>query len=280
MAPPTYQQYSVNQVINIKTVAGLPVLGDGATDDTVNINAILSQFAGCKIIYFPAGTYIVTNTINVPKGSIIYGDAFGSAISAVGSNFYNPSAPTTMFNVGNPGDVGVAQISDMIFTVADVLQGCKLVGFNLDTLFSISYFPTDRISQVQVNIAGSKPGDVGFFNSHFRIGGAAGSKVETNCAGTPDQCRAAWGLLHLTSSSSAYIENMWGWTADHDLDGGNGQTIATGRGMLVEATQGTWLVGTAMEHHTLYQYNYHGARNVFSAFQQRYVHSYQPSPFS
>jgi glucan 1,3-beta-glucosidase len=61
---------------------------------------------------------------------------------------------------------------------------------------------------------------------------------------------------------------MWGWTADHDLDGGNVQTISTGRGMLIEATQGTWLVGTAMEHHTLYQYNYYSAQNVFSAFQQ------------
>ncbi|KAJ6101768.1 hypothetical protein N7486_004195 [Penicillium sp. IBT 16267x] len=247
VAPPTYQQYSVNNVINIKTVSGYPVYGDGATDDTANINAILSQYAGCKIIYFPAGTYIVTNTINVPKGSIIYGDAYGTAISAVGGNFYNPAAPTTMVRVGNAGDVGTAQISDMVFTVADVLQGCKLV---------------------EVNIAGSTPGAVGFWNCHFRIGGAAGSKVETNCGGTPDQCRAAWGLLHLTSTSSAYIENMWGWTADHDLDGGYGQTISTGRGLLVEATAGTWLVGTSMEHHTLYQYNYNNAQNVFSAFQQ------------
>lgn len=31
-----------------------------------------------------------------------------------------------MVRVGNAGDVGVAQISDMLFTVADVLQGCKL----------------------------------------------------------------------------------------------------------------------------------------------------------
>jgi glucan 1,3-beta-glucosidase len=128
VAPPTYQQYSVDNVINIKTVSGYPVYGDGATDDTANINAILSQYAGCKILYFPAGTYIVTNTINVPKGSIIYGDAFGTAISAVGSNFYNPEAPTTMVKVGNAGDVGTLQISDVIFTVADVLQGCKLVG--------------------------------------------------------------------------------------------------------------------------------------------------------
>lgn len=127
MAPPTYQEYSVEQVLNIKNVPGYPVHGDGATDDTTNINAILARYAGCKIIYFPAGTYIVTNTINIPPGTRIYGDAFGTAISAVGSAFYNPNQPTTMVNVGNPGDVGVAQISDMLFTVADVLQGCKLV---------------------------------------------------------------------------------------------------------------------------------------------------------
>ncbi|OCL04180.1 glycoside hydrolase family 55 protein [Glonium stellatum] len=245
--PPTYQDYSVSQFINIKSVSAYPVYGDGVTDDTNNINAILSQYASCKIVYFPAGTYIVTNTIVVPAGSRIVGEAYGSAISAVGSNFYNPNAPTTMVQVGNSGDVGVAQISDMLFTVADVLQGCKLV---------------------EVNIAGSTPGDVGIWNSHFRIGGAAGSKVETNCAGSPDICKAAWGLLHLTNTSSAYIENMWGWTADHDLDGGNGQTISTGRGMLIEATKGTWLVGTAMEHHTLYQYNFEYASNVFSAMQQ------------
>lgn len=76
--------------------------------------------------------------------------------------------------------------------------------------------------QVEVNIAGSSPGSVGPWNSHSRIGGAAGSKVQTNCGGSPDQCKAAWGLLHLTSTSSVYIENMWAgprtttWTAGTD----------------------------------------------------------------
>ncbi|KAL4866510.1 hypothetical protein BDV12DRAFT_210436 [Aspergillus spectabilis] len=248
MSPPTYAQYSSDQVINIKTVSGFPVMGDGATDDTANINAILAEYAGCKIIYFPAGTYIVTDTVFVPAGSIIFGDAYASAISATGSNFWNPDAPVTMVQVGNPGDLGVAQFSDMLFTVADVLQGCKLV---------------------EVNIAGSTPGAVGFWNCHFRIGGAVGSKVQTNCYGAPSQCKAAWGLMHLTNTSSAYIENMWGWTADHNLDGNlETTTIATGRGLLVEATTGTWLVGTAMEHNTLYQYNFEYAENVFSAFQQ------------
>ncbi len=75
-------------------------------------------------------------------------------------------------------------------------------------------------------------------------------------------------MLHLTSSSSAYIENMWAWTADHDLDGGHGQTISTGRGMLVEATAATWLHGTAVEHNTLYQYNFHQAQNILVGLQQ------------
>ena len=57
-----------------------------------------------------------------------------------------------MLQVGSPGQTGVAQISDMLFTVADVLPGCILV---------------------QVNMAGTSPGDVGFWNSHFRVGGAA-----------------------------------------------------------------------------------------------------------
>jgi glucan 1,3-beta-glucosidase len=92
--------------------------------------------------------------------------------------------------------------------------------------------------------------------------------VQTNCGGAPASCKAAFVLMHLTTSSSAYIENMWGWTADHDLDGGHGQTISVGRGFLVEATSATWLHGTASEHNTLYQYNFNNAANVFVGMQQ------------
>ncbi|GLA29055.1 hypothetical protein AnigIFM63326_006943 [Aspergillus niger] len=248
MAPPTYQEYGTGQVLNIKNVPGIPVYGDGETDDTHNINLILSRYkSSCSLMYFPAGTYIVTDTIFVPAGTRIIGDAFASTISAVGSNFEDESAPRAMFRVGYPGDVGVAQVSDMVFTVADVLPGCKLV---------------------EINIAARSPGDVGFWNTHFRIGGAAGSQVESKCTSDPNNCKAAWGLLHLTTTSSAYIENMWGWTADHDLDGDNPQTISTGRGLLVEGTAATWLIGTGSEHNTLYQYNFQYARNVFTAMQQ------------
>ncbi|OMP87057.1 Glucan 1,3-beta-glucosidase [Diplodia seriata] len=246
MKPPTFHEYDSSQILNIKAVPEYPVYGDGNTDDTKSINAILTQYAGCKVIYIPAGTYVVTNTIFIPRGTRIYGDAYASVISAKGPTFSYPNIPMPMVQVGAPGDVGVAQIIDMMFTVGEVLPGCKLV---------------------EVNMAGEQPGDVALINSHMRVGGAAGSAVQTSCEDA-SPCRAAWCLIHLTAQSSAYVENVWGWTADHDLDGIYTQNIATGRGMLVEATKGTWMVGTSMEHNTLYQYNFNAAQSVFAAMQQ------------
>ena len=81
-----------------------------------------------------------------------------------------------MFEVGKPGDVGVAEISDMLFTVADVLPGTILV---------------------QVNMAGAQKGDVSFHNSHYRIGGAADSRTETACQTTGSPCKAAFLVAHL-----------------------------------------------------------------------------------
>ncbi len=136
----------------------------------------------------------------------------------------------------------------MLFTVADVLQGATIL---------------------EVNMAGNSPGDVSFHNTHIRVGGAADSIVNKNCgpADTGD-CKAAFAMLHATSSSTPYIENMWGWTADHSLDGGANQNIAVGRGALIESTKGAWLVGTAFEHNTLYQYNLNKAQNVYIGMQQ------------
>ena len=122
IAPPTYDAYDVSEFINVKEVSGYPVYGDGATDDTINLNYIASTYAGCKILFFPAGTYIVTSTLFFPAGSRVVGEVW-SAISDAGSAFWNPTAPIAMVKVGDAGDIGVAQFSDMLFTVADVLQG-------------------------------------------------------------------------------------------------------------------------------------------------------------
>lgn len=150
--------------------------------------------------------------------------------------------------VGNPGQTGIAQIQDMRFSVADIAPGAIIL---------------------QVNMAGSAQGDVGIWNSHITVGGAADTNVNKACDGpNTAACLAAFAMLHLTKSSSCYIENMWGWTADHSLERGGHQNIATGRGALIESTQGTWLTGTAFEHNTLYNYNLYNAENVYVGMQQ------------
>lgn len=76
----------------------------------------------------------------------------------------------------------------MRFTVADITPGAIIV---------------------QVNIAGSHLGDVAFWNSHVIVSGAADSNVNVACRqpNTAD-CLAAFAMVHLTTSSSTYIDNM------------------------------------------------------------------------
>jgi glucan 1,3-beta-glucosidase len=74
-------------------------------------------------------------------------------------------------------------MSDFIFTVADVLPGAVLM---------------------EVNMAGERAGDVGFWNCHFRVGAALGSKVRGAACAKPETCMAARLSLHLTERSSSY----------------------------------------------------------------------------
>lgn len=145
----------------------------------------------------------------------------------------------------------------MLFTVSDVLPGTILI---------------------EVNMAGASPGDVSFHNTHTRVGGAADSRTRTACQSESSPCKAAFMHAHLTASSSSYWENNWLWTADHDLDGDNPTTIAVGRGMLIAATKGTWLVGTGSEHNVMYAYQLDNAANVFASMQQVETPYWQPAP--
>ena len=198
----------------------------------------------------------MTDTIYIPPGSRIVGEVW-SIITASGRRFKDSSNPRPMVQVGKPGEIGLAEISDMLFTVADVLPCAVLV---------------------EVNMAGSSPGAVSFHNTHTRVGGAADSLTESTCQSKTEPCKAAFMHVHLTATSSSYVENAWLWTADHDLDATYPITMGVGRGMLVEAQQGTWLVGTASEHQVLYAYQFNNAQNVQASMLQVESPYWQPSP--
>lgn len=61
------------------------------------------------------------------------------------------------------------------------------------------------------------------WDSHFRIGGAAGTDLQLDdcpksAAEANKNCMAATMLLHVTPTASGYFENLWAWVADHDIE--------------------------------------------------------------
>ncbi|OAA70222.1 LysM domain-containing protein [Akanthomyces lecanii RCEF 1005] len=247
---PQYEDMSLGDIINVKDHGAK---GDGVTDDTAAINAVMGMASATKLIYFPAGSYIVTGTINVPAHALITGEVW-SQIVAQGSFFNDMKKPQPMVKVGNSGDRGTVEISDMLFTSIGSLPGLVLVEWN---------------------VAADGQGSVGMFDTHFRVGGAYGSKLSIgDCPKVttiPSGCVAASMLLHVTPKANGYFENVWGWVADHDLDDPQNTmvTVVVARGFLIESAIGpTWLYGTASEHSMLYQYNFFNTSSVFAGMIQ------------
>lgn len=121
-------------------------------------------------------------------------------------------------------------------------------------------------------------------DSHFRVGGAIGSNLQNaDCpkkSGVNQNCIAASLLLHLTPQSSAYLENVWAWVADHDMDIVTQDQIDVyaGRGILIESQGPTRLYGTASEHSVMYQYQLSQAENILMGMIQTESPYFQPSP--
>jgi len=72
---------------SIAVITDFGATGDGVTDVTANINRALFQLfcrslnpSARRSIYFPAGTYIISNTLNIPPNCQIYGDGPDSSI--------------------------------------------------------------------------------------------------------------------------------------------------------------------------------------------------------
>jgi len=69
----------------------------------------------------------------------------------------------------------------------------------------------------------------------------------------------------MLSSISITLQGLWAWLADHDLDG-DGTTqlsLFSGRGILSESQGPGWMIGTASEHHVIYQYSLVGAQDHY-----------------
>jgi glucan 1,3-beta-glucosidase len=254
-------QYEASPTSSFLSVRSAGAKGDGSTDDTAAIQSALTTAVGSgRIVYFDQGVYKVTGTLYIPPGSRIVGEAY-PVIMASGSLWSNINQPVPVIQVGKAGESGSIEWSDMIVSTQGSTPGAVLIEWNL------------AASQ------GS-----GMWDVHTRIGGFAGSNQQAvqcpTSAAVSAACEAAYMSMHITSSASnVYLENVWLWTADHDLDNGGDTRISvyTGRGLLVEG-KNIWLYGTGVEHHSLYQYQFVGSQSVVTSFIQTETPYYQPNP--
>ncbi len=161
-----------------------------------------------KVVYFDRGAYIITSTIFVPPTLKITGEML-SVIMATGSFFGDQLNPQPVWQIGNPGDIGTVEISDLMFETRGPCPGAIII---------------------QWNIKAQGPALAGMWDAHWRIGGSAGTDLQQDkCIKTPgtpiasgnpvlSDCIGAFLLLHVTPEADGYFENTWGWVADHELD--------------------------------------------------------------
>lgn len=143
----------------------------------------------------------------------------------------------------------------------------------------VSEFPPWKSCGVIAFLVANDDGD-----SHIRVGGATGTGLQKeDCPkGTGrvnEHCKAASLLMHLTPNSTAYLENVWLWTADHDMDKPTQDQIDVyaGRGLLIESNV-AWLWGTSVEHCVFYQYQLSSAKNILLSMIQTESPYFQPVP--
>ncbi|MCJ1288975.1 hypothetical protein MMC34_000506 [Xylographa carneopallida] len=261
---PQYETVPSSALLSIKAAGAK---GDGVTDDTAAIQALLNKATSDNIVYFDHGAYLITSTVKVPSNIKITGEIW-PVILASGKAFSDMTDPKPVFQVGQPGDVGAVEMSDLIFSTQGSAPGAILVEWN---------------------VGASSQGSSGMWDVHMRIGGSAGTNLQSDtCAKNPNvtapanpACEGAFLLLHITPKASIYMENNWLWVADHELDLGDHDqiNIFNGRGMLIESAQGpVWMYGTSVEHSQLYNYQILNAENVYMGAIQTETPYYQSNP--
>lgn len=193
-------QYATTPLSSFVSVRSSGAAGNGIKDDTVAIQAAVNSAAAArKILFFDAGTYLVTTTIYFPTGSRIVGESY-SVIMSSGSFFASITSPQPVVQVGKAGEAGIVEWSDMIVSTQGAQAGAILIEWNLSTPTSL--------------------GPSGMWDVHTRIGGFIGSNLQDlQCPTTGGanslspvrtQCIAAFMSMHVTPSATGlYMENNW-----------------------------------------------------------------------
>lgn len=252
-------QYEGEPVENFVSIIEYGCPADGVTDATACVQAFFDSLDSTSQIGFvDHGAYLITSTVTVPNNVRVVGKLW-PLFMVSGPNFQDINNPVVAFRVGQPGDVGTTEITEILFETRG---------------------PTPGAIVVEWNLACTGPATCGTWDTHFRIGGSNGTMLQNyNCKKRPNvaygadrpECFCAFLLMHVTTTArNSIFSNQWFWVSDHelDLDGKDQIDIYNGRGILIETHGPIWFYGSSSEHSMLYNYQIANAKDVYLSMMQ------------
>lgn len=249
---PQYEDVQRSSFISVKSRGAK---GDGITDDTAAIQAIFDASTPGQVVYFDHGAYIISETVRVHMLTRIAGEN-SPRIVASGTAFSDPLKPAPVFQIGQPGDVGSVELSDLIFETKGSQPGAILMEWNLND-------PVDQQSPSAM------------WDVHFRVGGTPGTEIQPNTCLKPEngvntldkKSDGAFSLLDVTSHASIYIENSGFRTANDELDL-EGHKQGNFRVESIKNQGPVWTSGTSWEHSQLRNHHITHTSDVYTKFTQ------------
>lgn len=226
------------------SVRDFGAMGDGVTDDTQAINRALYQLycresntAVRRTLYFPAGTYVITESVVIPTFAKLVGEGadctiiqlaesldvssltayvarFGDSLQQVGANMGNNGATL-------PKNIEISSMTFQTLTVTDVFLLQSGVQCYFDSVNFLGPFVSSDIT------------DPGFlpFGADNIAGARFSSSPETVTQITFDKCRfsgTAFGIstneeIHGITVSNSAFDTLW-----QGIVLGNGAVVGTG----------------------------------------------------
>ena len=183
----TTVQAKLRQIISVKDYGAT---GDGTTDDTLAIQAAVAASSG-KALYFPAGTYIVSDIITMVSNAVIYGDQGITTLKLKSKTYVAANVSifvlTSITNVyiyglifnGNKGNIGTTRnpINTIYLTTKVTFDTCEWInceGICLNISTSVDSFAV--LNCRFISCGGATDNSDGYRNQAIAFSSSAGAR--------------------------------------------------------------------------------------------------------
>ena len=195
---------------NFASVLDFGATGDGVTDDTNAINRALFQLFCVQTnttirrsLYFPGGTYRITNSINVPPFAMLYGDGPGSSILQMDVSSDSSFGAYSMRTADSLQQTGVNIGSNSATAPRDI----TIEGLSFDSKESTDIMLIDRAEGVSIN------------NVNFKSLTSAPANASDNIAGIRFDSTAANTCKQVEINNCNFSFLSYGINTDENIQG-------------------------------------------------------------